>query len=221
MNGAILILAPEPDADLVALGERGFPSVVVDPRTSVSRDIAAVSAAHFSGARAMTAHLVGLGHRRIGVVGGPREWTASDARLAGHSVALADVGVLPSHELPRSVEATTVSGYRAACELLDLPDRPTALVTFKDKAAVGAMRAAAERGLRVPVDVSVGGLDDIDSSRATHPMLTIVRQPLQEMGRMAVGLLRRLMGRHELEALHVELATELVVRGSTGPVTFE
>jgi LacI family transcriptional regulator len=131
---------------------------------------------------------------------------------------MADVGVLPAPALLRSVEATTEDGYRAAGELLDLRPRPTALVCFNDKAAVGALRAAAERGVRVPDDVSVVGFDDIDLSRATTPMLTTVRQPLQEMGRMAVSLLMRVLERHQLEALHVELATELVVRGSTGPV---
>src|SRR5262249_7440329 len=110
-------------------------------------------------------------------------------------------------------------GYRAAGELLDRPDRPTAIVGFNDKAAVGALRATAERQLRVPGDLSVAGFDDIDLSRVSQPMLTTVRQPLQEMGRMAVTLLVRLLDGHQLEALHVELATELVVRGSTGPAS--
>jgi LacI family transcriptional regulator len=65
----------------------------------------------------------------------------------------------------------------------------------------------------------VTGFDDIDLAEATTPPLTTVRQPLEEMGRMAVGLIIRLLERHRLEALHVELATELVVRGSTGPAS--
>ena len=65
--------------------------------------------------------------------------------------------------------------------------------------------------------MSIAGFDDIDLAQATTPMLTTVRQPLAEMGRMAVSLLLRLMDRHKVDALHVELATELVVRGSTGP----
>jgi LacI family transcriptional regulator len=218
IGAAILILPPEPGEALVRLGSRGFPFVVVDPRTPLPRDIVGVSAAHFAGARRLTAHLVELGHRRIGVIGGPHDWEASDQRRAGHAAALAGVGVLPLPELLRSVEPTTEHGYHAAGELLDLPDRPTALVGFNDKSAVGALRAAAERGLRVPRDLSVVGFDDIDLSRATQPTLTTVRQPLQEMGRMAVSLLMRLIERHKLEALHVELATELVIRGSTGPV---
>ncbi|MEO6712575.1 MAG: LacI family DNA-binding transcriptional regulator [Mycobacteriales bacterium] len=217
ISGALLILPPEPEQELISLRRSGFPFVVVDPRTLVPRNIAAVSAAHFSGARALTAHLVELGHRRIGVIGGPDGWLASDARLAGHRAAMAEVGVLPAREIVRDVAATAEAGYAAAGELLDLPDRPTALVSFNDKIAVGALRAALERGLRVPDDLSITGFDDIDVSRATQPQLTTVRQPLQEMGRMAVTLLMRLLDGHEGESLHIELATELVVRDSTGP----
>ena len=218
ISGAILILPPESDDQLISLRARRFPFVVVDPRTPLPRDIAAVSAAHFAGAKAVTAHLVELGHRQIGVIGGPVEWLASAGRLAGHASALAEVGVLPSRDLVRSVHPTSEDGYGAACALLDMPNRPTALVAFNDKAAVGAMRAASERGLRVPEDVSITGFDDIDLARATVPMLTTVRQPLQEMGRMAVSFLMRVLERHDHEALHIELATELIVRGSTGPV---
>jgi LacI family transcriptional regulator len=219
LAGAVLILPPEPAADLAALQRRRFPYVVVDPRLPPPRDLVAVSAAHAAGARTLTAHLTGLGHRRIGVIAGPDEWLASDARLAGHAAALADAGELLDRSLVRHVEPTIGWGRWAAGELLDSPGRPTALVGFNDKTAVGALQAAAERGLRVPDDLSVAGFDDIDLSRATTPPLTTVRQPLQEMGRMAVTLLMRLLERHALEALHVELATELVVRASTGPAT--
>jgi LacI family transcriptional regulator len=218
VSGAIIVLPPEPSEQLVALRTRGFPFVVVDPRTPMPRDIAAVSAAHFAGARSISRHVVGLGHRRIGVIAGPHNWLASDARLAGHASALAEVGVLPDPALVRAGEPTAQFGYRAAGELLDVPQRPTALIGFNDKAAVGAIAAATERGLRIPQDLSVAGFDDIDLAQASQPRLTTVRQPLQEMGRIAVGLLIRLLERQRLDALHVELATELVVRGSTGPV---
>lgn len=217
ISGAILVLPPEPSEDLLALRARGFPFVVIDPRTPMPRDIAAVSAAHFAGARSVTQHLVEHGHRRIGVIAGPDNWLASGARLAGHASVLAEVGVLPDPRLVRSGEATTQCGHRAAHELLDLPEPPTALIGFNDKAAVGAITAASERGLRIPDDLSIAGFDDIDIAQATRPMLTTVHQPLQEMGRIAVGLLTRLLEGHRLDALHIELATELIVRGSTGP----
>ncbi|MGC9671051.1 LacI family DNA-binding transcriptional regulator [Planosporangium sp. 12N6] len=218
VEGGILILPPEPGDDLIRLRDRGFPFVVVDPRTQPPRDIVAVSAAHVTGARSVMTHLVELGHRRVGIIGGPREWLVTDSRMTGYVAALADAGVLPSPELLRFVvEPSLDNGYRAACELLDQPDRPTALVGFNDKIAIGALRAAVERGLRVPDDLSIAGFDDLEISQMTQPMLTTVRQPLAELGRMAVTLLLRLLKRHELDARHVELATDLVVRGTTGP----
>src|SRR6202000_2520766 len=122
-------------------------------------------------------HLVDLGHRRIGVIAGPHNWLASDARLAGHAPAGAHGGVLPDPPLVRSGEPTAQSGYHAAGELLDLPEPPTALIGFNDKVAVGALAAAAQRGLRVPEELSIAGFDDIDLAQATRPLLTNVRQP--------------------------------------------
>jgi LacI family transcriptional regulator len=217
IGGAILILPPEPSDQLVSLRDSGLPFVVVDPRTPPPRDIPAVSAAHFAGANAMTAHLLELGHRRIGVLAGPHNWLAGKARLAGHTAALADAGILGDPALVRAAEPTTEFGHSATHELLDLAQPPTAIIGFNDKAAVGALTAAAERGLRVPHDLSVTGFDDIDLAQATTPRLTTVRQPLQEMGRMAVSLLIRLLDRHQLDALHIELATDLIIRDSTGP----
>ncbi|MCX2951161.1 LacI family DNA-binding transcriptional regulator [Lentzea sp. NEAU-D7] len=218
VDAAILILPPEEGDELVALSESGFPFVVVDPRTPPPPDIAAVSAAHSSGARAVADHLIGLGHRDIAVIAGPEEWLAGDARLAGHRAALAKAGVLLTPERLRHVEATTAHGKRAAAELLDLDPRPTAIVCFNDKVAVGTLQAARERGLRVPQDLSVAGFDDIDLAEATSPRLTTVRQPLQEMGRIAVTQLMRVLDGHRPEALHLELATTLVLRESTAGV---
>lgn len=212
---AVLILPPEPDEDLQRLRTRRFPFVVVDPRTPPPRDTPAVSAAHFSGARALTGHLTRLGHRRIGVISGPPYWLASDSRLSGHTAALAEVGVLADPRLMRHGEPTVRTGVDAGGELLDLPDRPTAVIGFNDKVAIGVLQAAAARGLRVPGDLSVAGFDDVDLSRATTPLLTTVRQPLRELGRMAVTLLMRVVDGYDAESLHVELATELIIRGTT------
>jgi LacI family transcriptional regulator len=114
-------------------------------------------------------------------------------------------------------EPAAKTGVWAGRELLDLRSRPSAVVCFNDKVAVGVMEVAAARGLRVPEDLSVAGFDDIDVSRATTPRLTTVRQPLQEMGRTAVTMLMRQLDGHVHEALSMELGTRLVVRESTGP----
>jgi LacI family transcriptional regulator len=217
IGGAILILPPEPSVQLEQLQAKGFPFVVIDPRTTPPRDIPAVSAAHFSGARAITQHLLQLGHRRIGVLAGPQNWLAGKSRLAGHTSALADAGILTDPDLVRSAEPTVQFGRAGAEDLLDRPHPPTAIIGFNDKVAVGALAAASARGLQVPGDLSVTGFDDSDVAQATTPPLTTVRQPLQEMGRIAVSLIIRLLERHQLEALHIELGTELIIRGSTGP----
>lgn len=218
VRGAVLILPPEPPADLELLAARRYPVVVIDPRIVMPRgSTVSISAAHFSGARSITRHLVDLGHRRIGVITGPPNWLARDDRVAGHLAALSEAGVLGSPELMRFGEPKDATGTYAGGELLDLPERPTAIVCFNDKVAAGVLQAAAARGLRVPQDLSVTGFDDIDISRATTPQLTTVRQPLREMGRLAVTMLLRQLDGHPHDALSMELATELVIRNSTGP----
>ena len=217
-EGAILILPPEPRDVLAGLRGTGFPFVVVDPRTALPSDVAAVSAAHLAGARLATEHLLRLGHDRIAAITGPRNWIAADERLLGYRAALAAAGKLaPEGLIQAGGEPTIAHGLAAARVLLDVPEPPTAIVAFNDKMAIGAMQAAAERGLNVPRDLSVIGFDDLELSRVVTPQLTTVRQPLEEMARLGVQLLLRLIGEREIETLHVELATELVVRASTAP----
>jgi LacI family transcriptional regulator len=216
-DGAIIVLPEESNAELKALSRNGFPFVVVDPREELDQGIAAVSAAHGAGAKAATDHLLSLGHRRIGVVTGTRNLTATEERLNGYRTALAGAGVLPSAELVVDGDFRIDGGHRGASALLDLPEPPTAIFAMNDNMAVGVLQAARERGLSVPGDLSVVGFDDSERAALVTPALTTVRQPLEEMGRMAVSLLLRLIGKQRVEALRVELATRLVVRDSTGP----
>jgi LacI family transcriptional regulator len=219
-DGAVLMLPEESNAELRALQETGYPFVVVDPRVQLDEGIPAVSAANASGARAATQHLLSLGHRRIGAITGPSDWMASTERLNGYRSALAAAGVLPTAELVIDSDFSIESGEAAAGPLLDLPERPTAIFGFNDNVAIGALRAAAAHGLCVPDDLSVVGFDDSEQSGLVTPALTTVRQPLAEMGRMAVSLLLRLLDRQRVEAMSIELATRLVVRESTAaPVT--
>ena len=214
-DGALLLLPSESNEELKARQGRGYPFVVVDPRSKLDEGIPAVSAAHASGATAATEHLLGLGHRRIAAITGPRGWAATEERLNGYHAALVAAGITPDHALVRESNFEIDGGHEAARGLLELPDRPTAVFAFNDNVAVGTLRAAADRGLRVPDELSVVGFDDAEQAAIVTPALTTVRQPLAEMGRMSVSLLSRLLEGQRLEALHVELATKLVVREST------
>ena len=216
-DGAILVLPSESAEELHELGTLGFPFVVIDPAMPLDQRIPSVSATHWAGARAATDHLLALGHRRIGMIGGRPGWVATEDRITGYQAALAGAGVLPSPELLVSSNFEIEGGYRAARLLLGLAEPPTAILASNDNMAIGALRAAADLGISVPDHLSLVGFDDSELSRVVTPALTTVWQPLEEMGRMAVSLLTRLIDGQRVETLRVELATRLVVRNSTAP----
>jgi LacI family transcriptional regulator len=102
-------------------------------------------------------------------------------------------------------------------ELLDLPDRPTAIFAGSDQQAFGVYQAARRHGLRIPDDLSIIGFDELPVSRWASPPLTTVRQPLSEMGRTAAQMLGDLIEGGPLRTNRVELSTELHIRDSTSP----
>jgi LacI family transcriptional regulator len=216
-DGALIILPEESSEELERLLDRGYPIVVLDPLMPLDERIPSVSAAHTSGADQAMRHLLELGHRRIAQIGGPHGWVATEDRRRGYRAALAAAGILPDPALEVEAEPEIVPGRDAAKHLLELPEPPTAIFAFNDNIAIGAIQAARALGLRVPDDVSIVGFDDVEHATIVSPALTTVRQPLAEMGRTAVSLLGRLLERQRYETLHVELATRLVVRESTGP----
>ena len=217
-DGAVLILPEESGEELSALHEHGYRFVIIDPHKSLDERVPTVSAAHTSGASEAVEHLLSLGHRRIAAITGPRGWIATEERLRGYRAALAAVGVMPDPLLEVESDFSDRGGFQATEALLELPDPPTAIFAFNDMLAIGAMQAARARGIRIPQDLSVVGFDDTFEASIVTPTLTTVRQPLAEMGRMAVALLVRLLQNQRIEALHVELATKLVVRESTAAV---
>jgi LacI family transcriptional regulator len=214
-DGAILILPEQTNDELKALHRTGYPFVVIDPVEPLDDGVPAVSAANALGADAATAHLLALGHRRIGAVTGVPEWPASVERLTGYKAALASAGVLPDPALIVEADWAIEGGEAASGTLLDRQEPPTAIFAFDDNMAIGVLRAARARGLRVPEDLSVVGFDDSEQAENVTPALTTVRQPLAEMGRVAVNLLVGLLENRRVEGLNLQLRTRLVVRDST------
>ena len=216
-DGAILILPEESTEELLHLQEQGFPFVVVDPRETPPEGIPTVSAAHAAGAKLATEHLLGLGHRRIGIVTGAAGWYANEERLVGFRAAMAAAGLLPDPALIASGDWSIAQAEIAAAKLLSQAELPTAIFAFNDNGAIGTLNAARRKGLRVPEDLSIVGFDDTFQALIVSPTLTTVRQPLAELGRMGVSLLTRLIEGQRLDALRIELSTTLVVRDSSGP----
>jgi LacI family transcriptional regulator, galactose operon repressor len=216
-NGAVVILPEETTDELEqALNDR-YPFVVVDPLLPLGDRIPTVSVAYRSGVEQAMGHLLALGHRRIAAITGPPGWLATEERRAAFHASLAAAGIQPEPAFEVACDPQVGPGVQAAAALLDLPDPPTAIFAFNDSIAFGALRAARDRGLRVPEDLSVVGFDDIEPATLVTPALTTVRQPLSEMGRTAINVLIRLVERRATETPHIALSTRLVVRESTAP----
>jgi LacI family transcriptional regulator len=217
-QGALIILPEATTEELEQAMSDRCPFVVVDPLLPLSDRIPTVSVAHTSGVEQAMRHLLTLGHRRIAAITGPPGWVATEDRRAAYRAALVAAGIQPEPAFEVASDFQVGPAVQAAATLLDLPEPPTAIFAFNDSIAIGALRAARDRGLRVPEDLSVVGFDDIEPAILVTPTLTTVRAPLSELGRTAVKVLVRLLERRTSETTpHIELATRLVLRESTAP----
>ncbi len=163
-------------------------------------------------------HLVTLGHRRIGLAIGPERYVPAQRKLAAFTAALVRHGLADDEAAARRHVTSTLytleGGQAAAAELLAADH--TAIVCGSDLMALGVVRAARARGLRVPADVSVVGYDDAPLIAFTEPPLTTVRQPVEAMAHAAVSALLTEIGGDRAPRTELLFAPELVVRGSTG-----
>jgi LacI family transcriptional regulator len=169
------------------------------------------------GARRLTEHLLALGHHRIGYIAGPAGRTTTRHRLAGHSEAMSAHGLSEAQTRRLTVHGTydRASGYDAALALLAREPALTAVVGANDALALGACAALRDRGIQVPVDISVAGFDDLPFSSDVTPSLTTVRLPLAEAGARAGRLA---MGREQPPPGAVSrVRGELMARASTAP----
>lgn len=204
------------DGAIDALTRARLPLVVIDPLNTPTAPVTSVGSTNFAGGLAATDHLLSLGHRRIAYLGGPTRAGCNQARLQGFRGAMeaADAGV-PAEYVRNGTTFAYDDGVAAVDALLRLRRPPTAIFAGNDELALGAIEAARARGLRIPDDLSVIGFDDTHVARLASPPLTTIRQPLQEMGAVAVRTALRLAAGEGVDSRHVELATELVVRRST------
>ena len=184
---------------------KGVTSIVLDHRRAVELALG---------------HLWELGHRDIAVIKGQPFTPDSDVRWDMITQVAQEGGRPISPDLVVRIEDNMASpdlGYHVAQKLIAAGKTFTALFAFNDIAAIGAMRAIHEGGLRVPEDVSVIGFDDIDSAAYQNPGLTTIRQPLREMGRMAAQrVLAEINETAKRTGGEVVVEPELIVRGTTG-----
>ncbi|MFV0460105.1 MAG: LacI family DNA-binding transcriptional regulator [Actinomycetales bacterium] len=209
---ALVIVGTTSEEEAIGLASQQLPVVLAGTRDPDLPNVDIVVNDDFAGAREATEHLLALGHTRIAHLVGPGR--IGTLRLEGFRAAITEAG----HEPDRYVESGGMSeeaGYSAATRLLSRADRPTAILTFNDVAAIGALSAADTMGLRVPQDLSLVGYDNTYLARIRHISLTSV-----DNGNFAVGaqagryLVERLADPGLPGRLHL-VPTTLEVRAST------
>jgi LacI family transcriptional regulator len=178
-------------------------------------NVTSVDVDNREGAREAVAHLIGLGHRRIGLINGQLQMEAAQARRDGYKQALLEAGIGIDAELMVEGFYSESAANTAMQRLLDTYQPPTAVFAASDGMAIGAMRAIHERGLRVPADVALIGYDDLPLAARASPPLTSVHQPIGDMAAHAVRVLIEQI-RDQASATSVRLPARLVVRDSCG-----
>ncbi len=214
-DGIIVVIPTEGEQYPSELAERGYPFVLVDHAGSALAN--SVTCDNATGTRLAVEHLADLGHRRVAMITGDLDRESARTRLSAFRRTVAEHGLDTDGTLIVQGDYLERRGYEAMQTLLDLPEPPTAVFTSSDTGAFGALRAARQRGIDVPRELSIVGFDDIPEADVTVPGLTTVRQPLGELGRRAVELLQERMAEPDRTPSHVMLPVELVVRGTTGP----
>ncbi|MET3436668.1 LacI family DNA-binding transcriptional regulator [Sphingomonas sp. 1185] len=216
-SGAAGVLLVPPFAELLSgsglFEELGVAAAAIATGQALP-DIATVRIDNRAAMAAMTAHVARAGHRRIGFIAGPQRFSVADERLAGFRDGLAAAGLAYDPALVIQSGFDPLSGAAAGRVLLDLADRPSAILCSSDDMAAGLIGEAHRMGLRLPDDLAVTGFDDTAIASRVWPPLTVIRQPVEDM---AFGAVEQVLA--ALRSRIVEdrvMAFELVVRESVG-----
>ncbi len=216
VDGFIVSSVEFDDPRIAFLLEQNVPFVAFG-RSNPDWDFPYVDVDGAAGMTGVVEHLLERGHRRIAALAWPETSRVGQNRLEGYFAALSRAGITPLDAWIARGEGRFDFGYQATTHWLDLPagERPTAIVALNDVMAIGAMRAAQERGLQVGVDIAITGFDDYPLVQYLTPPLTSVRQPIWEIGQRIVSMLVALLEGQPLQEKHVLIQPELIVRASS------
>nr|WP_307730343.1 substrate-binding domain-containing protein [Alsobacter ponti] len=220
VDGVILLCGFVPGSHGRSMASAGLPMVsILSP--IVDSDIPDVGIDDHAAGREAARHLARLGHRRLGYAAGPREHVVDTARWTSFREGALAEGVDPADivriEGGEGMRYTYRSGVAAGERFLAMTRRPTAVFCGSDEIAIGFMKVMRDAGVSVPEDVSVMGIDGIEQTDYTHPVLTTIRQPRQDLGRAGAELLLGMMdGRSDAAHRRVRLPFEFLARASTG-----
>ena len=194
-----------------------YPLVAVDPH-SENADFASVLSTNFRGVVAAMQYLLGLGHRRIGFVGGRPDLQSAIRRLEGYCHSLKSAGIAYDEEIIKVGNYERATAHACAHELLQVSPPVTAVLAASDEMAFGVYDAAKALRMRIPDDVSVVGFDNIPDAGLVDPPLTTVDQAIEGMGSIAAEVVIKLIAGQEPDQLVYKVPTQLVVRQSCRPL---
>jgi len=216
----LILLTARTDQKILEILSQDYPVVLACEYYEGSK-LPTVSIDNVSSARRATEYLISLNHKRIGHISGPLNIVVGRDRCRGFQQAMAQHGLSVDPSLVQEGEFSFESGFNLMIKFLSLENPPTAIFAGNDEMAMGAIKAAKSKGLRVPEDLSVVGFDDIQFSSIFEPALTTVAQPTFDMGQKAMRLLLKLILNEELEKDQFILQDKLVVRESCKELTIE
>ena len=214
VDGFILVWNHVPQTMIEMLQKANVPFVVLGRRVR-HPEASYIAPDNYNGARALMAHLLELGHRRIGFTTRPSMGLTNEDRFKAYKDSLREANIEYVPQLVVETKIEPRSGYTAMNQLLDLPEPPTAVFAFHDFVAIDAQRAVLERGLRIPQDIALAGFDGLRTSLFTSPPITTVSQPLTDIGQESVLALLRRIEDNTLPPIQKTLPVTLQIRQST------
>jgi len=217
VDGILLVPACGTCDSVEMIQKQATPVVVLDRRMPSNTKVDVVRCDSVDGAYRLVQLLIGLGHRQIAVLSGPKIVSTAEDRVTGYHQAMVEAGIDERLHLVSYGTYTQSSGYEMAQRVLNVNPRPTALFAANNLIAIGALKAVQDAGLCVPDDVAMVGFDDLPANLLISPFFTVAVQPAYEMGQRATRLLlARLAGDAPEHCQEVILPTELIVRQSSG-----
>lgn len=215
VDGVICLYSKVDDPLIAYLQRQNFPFVVVGKPSSGGENIPYVDNNNILAAKEATQHLVSLGHRRIGFVGGDIDLVVTRDRLTGYRQALEEAGISFDPSLSIQEAFIQEGGYKAMVELLRLPDAPTALLVVDDVMALGVISALNELGLSVPDQISIASVNNVALAKVSSPPLTTVDIGIFDLGYHATNKLLYWIHHGEPDFIPTIVGHQLVIRHST------
>ncbi|MCG3208813.1 MAG: HTH-type transcriptional regulator DegA [Anaerolineae bacterium] len=219
LMGSFIVQSQEAQKLLISLRKRRLPIVEISDR-NVDYEVDFVMSDYRAATVDVMAYLLSLQHRRIGMIYGVASPVLAEDRLQPYQDSLLAAGLPVDQALIARCGPTIEDGYQSALQLLQLPERPTALIAINDLLAIGALRAAGDLGLRIPTDLSLVGFDDIHMAKYLVPRLTTVSKVSTRVGQEAVRQLLVRINDPDIPQQKLSIPPSLIIRESTGPAPF-